>query len=413
MQNNQPILYGDGIHDDFPAIQALLDSGMCEVTLPAPKAHYLISRTLTISANCKFKLPRFAEIRLADHANCFMIQSRAVQKPAKRLAEDVNDECRFFWHYVDELSPDPEDACCNFEIEGGIWNFNNLNQDSNPQQTHLLNRETYFLGHGMFFYNVRNFRLSNMTMKDPTNYCVMMDHASYFTIENLDFDFNYGNPYAVNMDGIHLNGNCFHGVIRNLKGACYDDLVALNAHEGSCGDIANIDIDGIFAENCHSAVRLLTVSSSVRNVRIANVYGTYYQYCIGFTKYYPGLTTGTFDAIVLENISAAKANRLPIQEAHMGDKSYVFPFIWIQDETHVKTLSINGVHRCEYANPIGTIVVDPDAVVEHLSVRDVTLENHTGKPCAKFHNLGLIKALVSDFAADEIVNEGTIETCKL
>ena len=32
----QHVLYGDGIHDDQPAIQELIDSGVCEVCLPAP-----------------------------------------------------------------------------------------------------------------------------------------------------------------------------------------------------------------------------------------------------------------------------------------------------------------------------------------------------------------------------------------
>ena len=36
-------------------------------------------------------------------------------------------------------------------------------------------------------------------------------------------------------------------MIRNLQGACYDDFVALNAHEGSGGDVTNIQIDGLFA----------------------------------------------------------------------------------------------------------------------------------------------------------------------
>ena len=32
-------LYGDGIHDDQPAIQEMIDSGVCEVSLPAPQKH--------------------------------------------------------------------------------------------------------------------------------------------------------------------------------------------------------------------------------------------------------------------------------------------------------------------------------------------------------------------------------------
>jgi len=402
------ILYGDGIHDDYPAIQEMINSGVCEVSLPAPKVFYLISNTLVIPSNFKLKLPRFAEIRLADNANCLMLRNKSVEKPAKRLADDISEEARFLWYYVDELSPEPADACCNFEIEGGIWNCNNMNQLPNPLQSHQYDWDKKFIGHGMLFYNVRNFRLANMTFKDPTNYAVNIDRGSYFTIENIDFDFNTGNPYAVNMDGIHLNGNCFHGYIRNLKGACYDDLVALNAHEGSRGDIANIDIDGIFAENCHSAVRLLTVTTMIRNVRIANVYGTYYQYCIGFTKYYPGVTTGKFDAIVLDNISAAKSKRLPVQEMHLGDKSYVFPFIWLQKDTHYGTLTINGVHRREYAENVETIYVGQDVIADRLVVHDITLENHTDKLCLKFANYGTVKELRTDLATEEIVNKHEI-----
>lgn len=41
-------LYGDGIHDDYPAMQEMLDSLVCEVVLPAPKKCYTISKTLKI-----------------------------------------------------------------------------------------------------------------------------------------------------------------------------------------------------------------------------------------------------------------------------------------------------------------------------------------------------------------------------
>lgn len=30
-------LYGDGVHDDYPAIQEMIDSGVCEVSLPVPE----------------------------------------------------------------------------------------------------------------------------------------------------------------------------------------------------------------------------------------------------------------------------------------------------------------------------------------------------------------------------------------
>ena len=72
------ILYGDGIHDDYPAIQDMIDSGVCEVSLPAPKKHYLISETLVLPSNFKLVLPRFAEIKLADGANCLMVKNKII-----------------------------------------------------------------------------------------------------------------------------------------------------------------------------------------------------------------------------------------------------------------------------------------------------------------------------------------------
>ncbi len=382
-------LYGDGIHDDYPAIQELIDSGKCEVSLPAPKVRYMISKTLTIPSYFKLTLPRYAEIKLMDGANCFMVSNKLVAKFELRLPDWVDDEARQAWNFVNDYSPEDADCCHDFEIEGGIWNFNNKNQRENPIWTHLYDEENY-KGYGMFFYNVKNFRLSNMTLKDPVNFAVTIDRASYFTVENIDFDFNYGNPTAVNMDGIHLDGNCHFGYIRNLKGRCFDDLVALNAREGSTGPITNIEIDGIYAEDCHSAVRLLSVAEKVEKIHISNVYGTYYQYCIALSKFFPGKTEQGYDMISIDHIYASKAERRSI---YWKDGSYVFPLIWVQNDSLVKNLSIECVHRREYNIPIETVHVGEDTPVENLILRDITVENHTGEPFPVFRNWGKVKHL--------------------
>ena len=120
-------------------------------------------------------------------------------------------------------------------------------------------------------------------------------------------------------------------------------------------------------------MRLLTVEHKIKHINISNVYGTYYQYCIGFTKFYPGETKGGFDAISLENIHVAKSERLPIQEAHMDDKEYHFPLIWVQGDTVVKSLSINHLHRREYTNPIETVCIDEGVVVNWVARGSVSL----------------------------------------
>ena len=100
------ILYGDGIHDDYPAIQEMINSGVCEVSLPIPKKHYLISRTLVLPSNFKLTLPRFAEIRLADGANCLMACNQMVVDKGDRLPNDLSDLCKHLWYYVNDYSPE-------------------------------------------------------------------------------------------------------------------------------------------------------------------------------------------------------------------------------------------------------------------------------------------------------------------
>ncbi len=402
-------LYGDGIHDDYPAIQEMVDSGVCEVRLPEPEKFYLISKTITLPSNFKLTLPRYAEIRLADNANCVMLSNKLTPAFQERLPEDLTPLCKQLWFHVNEYSPDIAHTSKNIEISGGIWNFNNLNQLPNPEQA--LTYEPYgYTGDGMFFYNVKNIKLSQMTFKDPVHYGATFDRVSYFTVEDITFDYNHGNPCAVNMDGVHFNGNCNFGYIRNLKGTCYDDLVALNAHEGSAGPITNIEIDGLFAEDCHSAVRLLNVHEDIEDIHISNVYGTYYQYCIGLSKYYPGETTGHYNGIYLDNICASKAERLPF---HCKGDSYVFPLIWIQEDTIVRKLAINKFHRSERINPVETIYVGSTTQIDNLTLNDINTENSTGEPMPLIVNKGHIQNFFArNIFADgdeEIVCEGKIE----
>lgn len=389
------ILYGDGIHDDYPAIQEMIDSGVCEVFLPAPKQQYLISKTLVLPSNFRLILPRFAEIKLANGANCVMVKNQMVRDYAKRVSEDENGLCKHLWYHVNEYSPEVMSE--NIEIYGGIWNCNNMNQLPNPEQTEGFGPYGY-TGDGMLFYGVKNIKLSSLTVKDPVHYGITFDRVSYFTIEDIAFDYNLGNPMAINMDGIHFNGNCHFGKIHNLKGACYDDMVALNAHEGSRGPITNIKIDGLFAERCHSAVRLLTVSDDVENIHISNVYGTYYQYCIGLTKYYPGETSGSFREICIDHIYASKTSRDGI---YPWPNSFIFPLIFMQDDIRAKNIKITDLFRKEYCNPVETIHIGHNAEVETLILDNIVSENHTDKEMALLVNHGSVKGLVTTQITEE------------
>lgn len=378
-------LYGDGIHDDTKAIQELIDGAKGELHLPMPKTCYLISAPLELPCDFKLCLPRYATVKLAKGSNCVMLKNKTEVKVAKRKNAGVSD-------YVNVYSPDA--PCKNIEVEGGIWDYNNKEQQENPflerlpnggwhwnpQHKHMTDNDMpkedldkiSYNGYIFLFYNVKNLRLSSMTLKDPVTFAITLDTVTYFTVSHITFDFNHGNPLACNMDGVHLNGNCHFGTIEDIKGACHDDLVALNADEGLGGPISHITIRGIYAEDCHSAVRLLAAKFPVKHVHISDVHGTFYQYCIGITRFYAAGDENLFDAISIDNIFASKAERLDVYN-HVND--WVFSIIHFDSFVHVKSISISHLHREEKINPISTFFIGENAVIEKFFLENITTEN--------------------------------------
>ena len=380
---DKPILYGDGLHDDTEAIQYLIDHANHNLTLPVPEKKYMISKPLELPSDFCFQLPRFAEIKLVKGSNCVMLKNKTQDDYAARTDTPLFD-------YLDLYSPTAH--CRNIEVTGGIWNFNNLEQRPNPLQKNG-DFSGHYWGFGMLFYGVHGFRLANMTFKDPINFCVNMDTVTDFTVENITFDFNYGNPTAVNMDGIHINGNCHRGVVRNLKGACYDDMVALNADEGSDGPIRDVEICNLYALDSHSAVRLLTVRNPLENIHIHDVFGTYYQYCIGVTRYYPDKPGGGwYRGIRIDNIYASKAKRLPVYQKEGG---YLYPLIWVDRDLQVYDLTIEDIHRTEENVAVSTVHVSKGSTVDKLIINRVFAENRLAEDFKTFSNLGTIKELTA------------------
>ena len=381
-------LYGDGIHDDYPYIQAQLDSGVCEVSLPAPKVNYVISKTLQMHSNQTLKLPRMAIIKLAKMSNCAMVENVDFEK----------------WE-------------ANVCLDGGIWDMNHSEQRPNPYhfadefgkkvidykkeigwnpKTSSSLPKTVYTGICMRFCRVKNLIIKNLTIKNPVIYGCQMAYVEDFTITDIDFEYNEGSPKLWNMDGFHVEGHCKNGFISNLKGACHDDLVAITSDDQLYGPIDNIVVDGIYAYGSHSAVRLLSHGIPVKNVVIRNVFGSYYVYCIGLTKYHgPAEERGVFENIIIENVFAC---------ATEGTKDVAggkYNFIWIEKYLDVENLQIKNVCRDESTYPTNTIKIDEHAFVKRLKIEDVILKNRTGKPMQPI----TIEGKVEDFEQKNIVYE--------
>lgn len=362
------MLYGDGVHDDYPAIQEMLDKNTCEVSLSVPKVCYCISKTLKIHGGQTLRLPRFAVIKLLPQSNCAMLED-------------------------DDFQTWKSNVC----IEGGIWDFNNAEQDPNPY--HFANKQgvtyadrlakfgitdtknyfkaltsflDFYSGFCMRFCRVKNFIVKNVTFRNPVCYAIQIGYVKDFVFDTIYFDYTQCNPKFWNMDGIHVEGGCHNGVIRNLYGACHDDLVALTADDGLYGPISNVVVDGIFAQRCHSAVRLLSHELPVTNISIKNVFGSFYTYCIGLTKYGGDKNVhGVMKNIFVENVCAcASEGTKDVEGGH-------YPFIWVEGGLEVYNLRLSNIAREEHTYNTSTIQIDADAMVDGLTVSDVSVINNT------------------------------------
>lgn len=372
------ILYGDGEHDDTPAIQELLDAGPGHILLPVPKVRYQISRTLKIHSGQALELPAFTEIRLMPGSSCQMLTNA-----------------------LDHGSRSDRDIA----LIGGIWNADNLNQEMNPLHNPekpysgdgyvrgtypTCYRQQDFIGETIRLQHIENLNVRGLTLRNPTTFGIMICYAKYFSVSDIFFDYTTANPFYLNMDGVHLDGGCSYGEIRNLRGVCYDDLVALNADDIACGPLSHIHVDGIYSEDCHSAVRLLSVESRVDDIEISNVHGTFYAYGIGITKYHKiNEKRGNYGTIVLRDIFCAGGKPVSGYWNPAG-----CPCIYFQGETDVESLSVYEFHREEVNKEhLPSILVEPAVHVRNLRIDGYSHRSQSGKELVFLENNGQIDDL--------------------
>ncbi len=390
-------LFGDGVRDDTAAIQALLDTGASLVELPAPKSAYLISRTLLIGDGQELRLGRFTRVRLADGSNCPMLANR-----------------------------DPAAGNRHVAVTGGVWDMNNLGQRHNLQALFWMDKaqrrswldeekeriqETtvrwpgnrhspgYFFGVCFRFFNVEDFVLRGVTIRNPTTYGIQLWKVRGFLVDDVEFDYQWANPGKGNMDGLHLDGFCRNGKISNLRGICFDDFVALNATDGldnpGNGPIEDVDIDGIYCDYCHSAVRLLSRShdAPVRRVTIRNAHGRYYSYGIGLTYFHRDVVErGCMDRISIIDCGLSKS-----EEPADGWQLYDFGLVEIEAGIDIGSLDIVRLSRDDDHRPeADTIRIREGATVSRLVIRDCEQINRTDRPMRFLHNRGKVGELVHE-----------------
>lgn len=363
-------IVGDGKQDDTAAIQALLDSRRTLVYLPSAPKHYLISKPLRIHSNQTLQLDPFTVVRLQDGSDCLMI---------------TND--------------DHERGNENIALVGGVWDMNNEGQSLAEYQKTRIWKGTYdparYLGVLMRFNRVKRLTLRGLTLKDPVTFSTQLGNLEDFTIEDITFDHNLK---RTNMDGIHVHGSSRHGRITNLKGATNDDLVALNADDAgifemSRGPIEDVAVDGIWAKDGYTAVRLLSAGSPLRRIRLANIFGSYRYNVVSFTnhKVHPG-TESTFEDISIHGLFCEKSGMgMKLDPSQPGNPS--LSLIWIDAPAVVHGLTMSDIRRTETVWPAATTFIEPGATIKALQLTQATVFNRTPGPLDLVVNRGTIEHL--------------------
>ena len=350
-------LYGDGIRDDYPAIQEMLDSGISEVYLPAVKACYRISKPLKIHGNQTVRMGRTTKIMLLPGANCSMIENADFYTYAENICIDggIWDMCH------NEQNPNP----WHFADEHGKTTYDYFEETGYSFATAIA-PTVFYTGFAMRFCRVKNFVMKNVTLKNPVTYGVQIAYAENFTFRDIIFDYTEGSPKKWNMDGIHVEGHCKNGYICNLQGACHDDTVAITADDSIYGPIENIVVNGIYGYNSHSAVRLLSHGMPLKNIHISNIFGSYYTYCVGLTKYHGGEEErGVMKNIAIDHVYASTS------EGTEDVKGGNYPFIWVQKGVDVDGFKLSYIVRDEENPQTDTLKIDDGATVTDMELHEI------------------------------------------
>ncbi len=287
---------GDGIQNDYASIQSALESGARQVVIPAGK--YRVSGTLKVQCN--------TEIIADDNAEIFVCE----KLPKKR-----GD---FLLTNADHVNGNQ-----NITIRGGVWS-GNYDGKNNAKVPDIFD-QTACSSCIVNFFNVKNLTLENITFANPVTYFTRFSKVDGFVIRNIDFR---AETVAINHDGLHFAGECRNGVIENIRaitdGETGDDLLAFNADDCITrlenfdtlrGDIENITVHNVFAENCHTAIRMSSVWATIRNITIENIITGCRTYAVNMdaTRYcrtplfrdedYPA-GVGHIENIVIRNMEA-------------------------------------------------------------------------------------------------------------
>lgn len=351
--------YADGDTDDTNAInRALLyvhnNNNGGRVYIPFKLNKYIISSPIIMYSNTSLLLDDSATIYLANNSNCYMLTNAN----KSTLVNNIVDK--------------------NVSIEGGIWDGNPLNQ------IHTLDDGRWVVGFGLF--GIENLTIKNLTIKAKT-FAIHVSCLKNYTFKNIQINHDVGvGVTPLNQDGIHINGPAYNGLISNIKGSTWDDMVAVNADDGGTfggvtafGEIVDLIIDGVECNNSLNVIRVLSSSSLIDRILIKNIIGTCTDSIIEVSSY--GMGDGNFGSIEIDSVNVLMLD--PVIQKNAG----------IILNNKIDSISFKNI-RFDNPTVLDRVLfsIYPDAEIKQLSISGLAIyqANNTLSQWAVIRNFGSI-----------------------
>ena len=234
---------GDSILIWTRALQTALSENEV-IHIPTSDAPYYIDSPVVIPSNRHIIADSGAVIRLKKGVSTLMFRNE---------------------HTLDGThSPIPSGAGDeNISISGGIWE-ESTDRRAGYGKSGMIDAQRSFFGvsTAMFFNNLNGLTLENMTFRHTAGFAVQAGDISNAVMHDITFEECYA-------DGLHINGNTKNAWIKDIKGECGDDLVALNAYDWQNSSIDFGPMECVLCENLE-----LSPSSHYKAMRIQP--GLYY-----------------------------------------------------------------------------------------------------------------------------------------
>ncbi len=204
------------------------------------KAQWDIDESILLPSNITVVLDN-CYMRLVDDAICSFFRNERIFTPLSATVEGEQENI-----VVTGIGK----AVLDGAISNGLTELNSC-KDGNPH---------VFLNHSIFFVNVKNFVVENITLANHRYWGMRFEFCRFGRISNIFLDVD---AYTRNQDGINLRNGCNNILIENISGTSGDDMIALSAIDAGYKNRPWIDKWPLLVEGRDHDVHSIVI----RNVR--------------------------------------------------------------------------------------------------------------------------------------------------